>query len=97
MDEPACFSRVQLIPGAEILATAGGAPLLYRHSLGRGTVYGYAWNLDVFIYQGSTLDHYSDAWDGLWRGLAKELSLWQQMDSPTQWEIREMTGQNSIG
>ncbi len=82
MDEPAYFNQVQLKPGAEILVTANGHPLLYRHKLGKGTVYVFTWNLDVFIFEGQTLDHYSDQWDWLWQGIAAEEGIIPQLDNP---------------
>jgi len=90
MDEPAYFSQVQLKPGAEILATANDQPLLYRHKLGKGTVYVFTWNLDVFIFEGQTLDHYSDQWDWLWQGIAAEEGIIPQLDNPLRQAILQM-------
>jgi hypothetical protein len=90
MTEPATFTKVELGPGAEVLAEGNGEPLLYRHKIGQGTVYVYTWNLDVFIYDGGTLDHHKDAWDWLWQGIASELGLQQRLDSPLCQTILEM-------
>jgi hypothetical protein len=92
MDEPAFFTRVQLKPEAEILAQANNYPLLYRHKIGKGTVYVYTWNLDVFIYEGKTIDHYSDKWDWMWKGIATETGLEQRLDSPVRETILQMMG-----
>jgi hypothetical protein len=92
MDEPAFFARVQTNPTAEILATANNHPLLYRHQIGKGTVYVYTWNLDVFIYEGKTIDHYSDKWDWMWKGIATETGLEQRLDSPVRETILQMMG-----
>jgi len=95
MDEPAFFARVKPELEAEILATTGGLPLLYRHPLGQGRVYVYTWNLDVLIYQGHTLDHYSDQWDWLWKGIAAELGLKRDLNSPLRRTILEMMAEYS--
>jgi len=92
MDEPAYFSQVQLKSGAEILATANSYPLLYRHKLGKGTVYVFTWNLDVFIFEGQTLDHYSDKWDWIWQGIAAETRIEQKLDSPVRETILQIIG-----
>jgi hypothetical protein len=92
MDEPAYFSQVQLQPGAEILATANGQPLLYRHKLGKGMIYIFTWNMDVFIYEGQTLDHYSDRWDWLWKGIATETRIEQELDNPIRKAIMQIVG-----
>jgi len=90
MDEPAYFAWTRPEPGAEVLATAGGLPLLYRHPLGQGRVYVYTWDLNVFIYQGKVLDHYSDQWDWLWKGIAAQLDLKRELDNPIRTTILEM-------
>lgn len=95
MDEPAFFAQVQPNPDAETLARAGQYPLLYRHGIGKGTVYIYTWNLDVFIYQGKVLDHYSDKWDWMWKGIATETGLEQQLDNPMRKTILEIMAENA--
>ena len=67
--ERACLTRVQPVPGAEVLARAGAAPLLYRHAFGAGRVYVYTWNLDVFMFKGDRPDHAETGWDWLLRGV----------------------------
>jgi hypothetical protein len=64
-DTGACFTRVRLAPGSELLAAAGGEPLLYRHQLGAGRVYVFTWNFDVFMWQGSEMDYNGGDWDWL--------------------------------
>ena len=85
------FSRVQPVAGAEILAEADGAPLLYRHKLGRGHVYVFTWTLDVLLFRGKQLDYLGGHWDWLWQGLATELGLTQDVFNPATRIIRDMT------
>jgi hypothetical protein len=62
-DTGAFFSRVRLVPGAEVIATADGEPLLYRHRLGAGWVYVFTWSLDVFMWKESAMDARGGNWD----------------------------------
>ena len=91
MDEDAWFTRVTPVAGAEILVEADGAPLLYRHRLGAGTVYVFTWTLDVHLFHGSQYDYLGGQWDWLWQGLAAELHLTRDIFTPMSRVLREMT------
>jgi hypothetical protein len=93
MDEQPTLTRVRPVDGAEVLARAGKAPLLYRHRLGKGTVYVFTWNLDVFVWRGAEVDYAGGHWDWLWRGLAAELGLKQDLQNEIVQVIREMEEQ----
>lgn len=89
-DEPSFFAETDPGPEAEVLATAGGRPLLYRHQVGEGTVYVFTWNLDVFIFDRGKLDHYSDWWDWIWRGIVSEIRIQPDMNNPIRRIVLEM-------
>jgi len=91
MDEEAFLTRVEPIQDAEVLATAGDVPLLYRHGVGEGTAYVFTWNLDVLLYKGDQIDYKGGHWDWLWQGLADEVRLSQDARDPMTATIREMT------
>jgi hypothetical protein len=91
MDEPAHFAGVEPCEDAEVLIRAGKRPLLYRHRLGKGSVYVFTWNLDVFLYRGAELDYHGDDWDGLWTHLASELGLSRDETNEMTSVIRQMT------
>lgn len=89
--DEAFFSKVKPVAGAEILVEADGAPLLYRHRVGKGAVYVFTWTLDVYLFNGTTYDYLGGNWDWLWQGLALELKLTQNVFNPMTRAIREMT------
>jgi len=89
-DEPAFFAKVRPEAGIETLVEAEHHPLLYRHQVGKGTVYVFTWNLDVFIYDGKTLDHHKDRWDWIWQEIISALQLHQRLDSPLRETILQM-------
>lgn len=93
MDEPATFTRVEPVEGAEVLVRAGADPLLYRHRLGAGTVYVFTWNLDVLMFRGGEVDYPGGHWDWLWRGLAHELDIARDPDDPMARIVAEMDTQ----
>jgi len=92
MDRPASFTRVTPRPDAEVLVRAGDHPLLYRHRLGKGTVYVFTWDLDVFLYKGERIDYAGDDWDWLWTGLAAEIGLQLDPGNPATTIVRRMCG-----
>ena len=89
--DEAFFTKVTPLKKAEILVEADGRPLLYRHSIGKGTVYVFTWSLDVHLFNGSAYDYLGGNWDWLWQGLAQELKLTQDIFNPMTRAIREMT------
>jgi hypothetical protein len=90
MDEPAYFTQVHPKRSAQVLATADGFPLLFRHSLGKGEVYVFTWSLDVLTYKADTVDYGTGEWDWIWKGIASELGLARQLDNPIRAVILEM-------
>ena len=92
MDEQPTLTRVKPVKGAQVLIRSGTAPLLYRHRLGKGTVYVFTWDLDVFVWRGAEIDYAGGQWDWLWRGLAAELGLAQDPKNEMTLTIREMEG-----
>jgi hypothetical protein len=92
MDRPAFFTKVKPVEGAELLVLAGGSPLLYRHRLDAGWVYVFAWDLDVLLYKGNTIDYRTAEWDFMWRGLAAEVGLRRDLENPMTAIVRQMSG-----
>ncbi len=97
LPEAGIISGLTLDEKAEVLARAGGIPLLCQHNLGKGRVYVFTWNLDVFLYQGETIDYPGADWDWLWSGLAKDLNLTQNSGHPFTAIIRETMAENTAG
>jgi len=80
-DEEASFFEAKLPGNAKVLATADDKPLLYRHGVGAGSVFVFAWNLDAFMFKGDVIDHYDTGMDWVWELAAKELGLRQNLDN----------------
>ncbi|NNM88253.1 MAG: hypothetical protein HKL95_07010 [Phycisphaerae bacterium] len=97
LPEPAWLTHVTPTPTAEILVSANGSPLLYRHRLGHGMVYVFTWSLDVYLFNGAQYDYSGGHWDWLWQGLAAALPLRQDVFNPMTRAIREMSWQGSVG
>jgi len=91
VDDDAWLTKVEPVDDAEILVEADGYPLLYRHKLGKGTVYVFTWTLDVHLFKGAAYDYPGGNWDWLWQGLAQEMDLAQDIFNPMTRAIREMT------
>jgi hypothetical protein len=94
-DEPAFLTRVDAPDGAEVLANADGAALLYRRALGRGMVYAFTWNLDVFLFKGGTADYGGPDWDGLWTEVLAALAIPRDPDSEIARVVAETQADNA--
>jgi hypothetical protein len=94
--DEAFFTKVAPVATAEVLVEADGQPLLYRHRLGKGSVYVFTWTLDVHLFKEEQYDYLGGDWDWLWQGLAQELDLTQDIFNPMTRAIREMTYQTSV-
>jgi len=80
-DEDVYLLEPELPEGAKILATAMGKALLYRHTVGKGSVFVFNWNLDAFMFKGEVMDHYNTGLDWIWRQAASELGLKRNLDN----------------
>ncbi|KPK62139.1 MAG: hypothetical protein AMK73_06680, partial [Planctomycetes bacterium SM23_32] len=89
-DEEACLTRVAPADGAEVLVRTGADPLLYRHSVGKGTVYAFTWSLDALLFRSKEVDYAGDDWDWLWEGIACELGLECDPSNPIAEAIRDV-------
>jgi len=105
------FEPSQLPAGAQVLATAGGKPLLYRHRIGGGhggygrdgcsgngggSVFVFAWSLDVFMFKGETMDHYDTGFDWVWKIVADALALRTNPDNEIAVVLREITSMEKV-
>ncbi len=93
----ACLTPVTPVAGAEVLASAGDRPLLYRHRLDDGTVYVFTWSLDVLIYDGERLDYPGDDWDWLFATVLRDLEIEGDPDNEMTRIVRDMTGTSADG
>lgn len=91
LPEDGWFSDVEAVAGAEVLARANGRPLLYRHRIGKGSVYVFTWTMDVLLFHDQQLDYLGGNWDWVFQGIATELSLTQELFRPMTRAIREMS------
>jgi len=91
LGDEALFTRVSLPKDVELLASADDFPLLYRHSIGKGTVYLFTWTLDVHLFRDTHYDYPGGNWDWLWQGLSMEMGLLHNAFNPMTRAIREMT------
>ena len=89
-DEPVYFADVTLPESAEVIATADGKPLLYKHNIGRGHVYVFTWNLDLFMFKDHIMDHYDNGFDWIWRVIADDLNLYRDNENELKVVLEEI-------
>lgn len=95
-DEDAYLFEPALPETAEILATANGKPLLYRHRVGKGSVFVFCWNMDAFMFKGDVIDHYDTGLDWVWKLAAKELELRLNPNNEIARVLREIMSMETV-
>ncbi len=90
-DEPVHFSKVSLPESSVVMATADGMPLLYKNRVGKGCVYVFTWNLDLFMFKGDVMDHYDEGFDWIWRAISGDISLCRDNANELKTVLQEIT------